>query len=43
VTPMARRSSSASREFTDHWQNFMEPSVSRAAAPQAPSVPGWGH
>lgn len=43
VTPMARRSSSASREFTDHWQNFMEPSVNRAAAPRAQSMPGWGH
>jgi hypothetical protein len=29
ATPIARRSTSASREFTDHWQNFMQPSASR--------------
>jgi len=42
VAPMARRSSSASREFTDHWQNFMQPSVGRSAEPAAISAPGWG-
>lgn len=42
VTPAARRSSSSSREFTDHWQDFMQPSVSRSAAPSVQSVPGWG-
>jgi len=42
AAPVARRSPSASREFTDHWQNFMEPSVSRAAAPRVQPVPAWG-
>jgi hypothetical protein len=38
VAPVPRSSSSSSREFVEHWQNFMDPSVSRSTAP----LPGFG-
>ncbi len=31
--PAARKDSSASQAFTAHWQNFMQPSISRPAPP----------
>lgn len=31
--PPSTRSSASSREFTDHWQRFMQPSVGRSARP----------
>lgn len=31
--PPSTQGSASSREFTDHWQRFMQPSVSRAAGP----------
>jgi hypothetical protein len=38
AAPVPRCSSSCSGEFIEHWQNFMEPSVSRSSAP----LPGFG-
>ena len=42
LAPAPRHSPAASRAFQDHWQNFMQPSVSRSAEPAAISAPGWG-
>ena len=38
VASVPRSSASSSREFVEHWQNFMDPSVSRSTAP----LPGFG-
>ena len=37
--PAARKDSSAARNFTAHWQSFMQPSISRSAPPAA--LPAW--
>jgi len=37
-----RRSSADSREFTRHWQEFMQPAVPRSAEHPASRTGGWG-
>lgn len=41
LAPPRHGNSAASRAFQDHWQNFMQPSVSRSADGAPTPAPGW--